>query len=412
MGKQGQQVISPRSWLNNRITAGIKLGLENSAEMLSRLGNPEKNFKSIHVAGTNGKGSLCANLSALATKNKLLVGFFSSPHLITVEERIRVSGRPINTDFFDKCLTKVMKASMIEPSIEPTYFETTFLISVIAFAELKIDIAIIETGLGGRLDATRLVNASLCAITTISHDHSEILGDKIVDIASEKVAIFRPKTILFSLYHKDLEVRKIFHSVAGEYLRWFKPKSKNGWIISKEYAVKIGNYLGWEIKDFETHWPGRSQNKVNWIPDVKCRVSAAHNVESIRNDLNLIKGKHIMLIGMTRKANLDNALESLNNYRKCIHTIVTEPRGGRNYAVKSTEISLKLSKLGFKKIEKLDDPIEAFKKTIIIAEKLKSQVLVIGSIYLVGEIMNYVIIRDNLDINDILTIHPPLKSAI
>jgi dihydrofolate synthase/folylpolyglutamate synthase len=94
MDEQGDDTLSPKIWLSDRIPKGVKLGLENCTEMLIRLGNPEKNFPSVHVAGTNGKGSLCANLSALAAKNKLIVGFFSSPHLIFVEERARINGRP------------------------------------------------------------------------------------------------------------------------------------------------------------------------------------------------------------------------------------------------------------------------------------------------------------------------------
>ena len=169
----GQDIQTPKTWLENSISSGIKLGLNNCTEMLSRLENPQKNFSSIHVAGTNGKGSLCANLSAIGSKNGLLVGLFSSPHLIIVEERARIDGRPVSTDLFNRCLSSVHEASLIEPVIEPTYFEITFLTSLLVFSESKIDIAIIETGLGGRLDSTRLVEAQLCAITTISKDHSE-----------------------------------------------------------------------------------------------------------------------------------------------------------------------------------------------------------------------------------------------
>ena len=104
MDDTGQSAYTPRMWLEDSINSGIKLGLETCSELLNRLKNPQKNFSSIHVAGTNGKGSLCAHLSALGSKNGVLIGFFSSPHLITVEERIRIDGIPISAEIFDHCL--------------------------------------------------------------------------------------------------------------------------------------------------------------------------------------------------------------------------------------------------------------------------------------------------------------------
>ena len=166
-----------RDWLDSRIGSGMRLGLSTCAQMLERLGNPERDFPSVHVAGTNGKGSLCAHLSALGAKNGRLIGLFTSPHLVTVEERARVDGTPVLPSDFDRILQKVRAASEIEPEIRPTYFEITFLASMLAFSEAGVDRAIVETGLGGRLDSTRLVEADICAITTISMDHTEVLGE-------------------------------------------------------------------------------------------------------------------------------------------------------------------------------------------------------------------------------------------
>jgi len=405
MDEQGDDTLSPKIWLSDRIPKGVKLGLENCTEMLIRLGNPEKNFPSVHVAGTNGKGSLCANLSALAAKNKLIVGFFSSPHLIFVEERARINGRPVDSKIFDKHLKSVMNASLIEPIIEPTYFETTFLTTMLVFADAEIDIGIIETGLGGRLDATRLVDASVCAITTISHDHSEILGDTLVEIASEKAAIYRPNIPLFSLYHKDMEVRNLFKKIAGNDLKWFKPVSNKGWEISKNFAKMIASYLGWKILDYQVIWPGRSPDSIKWIENKKCIVSAAHNIESIENDLQFIDEKHVMLLGMTKKSNLDDTLKTFKNYSNCCYSIITEPSSGRNPSVSSEEIISKLKIIGFDRMESMNNTIDAFKKIELKSKQLDSSVLIIGSIYLIGDIMNYIAKRDNLNLYDLLTIH-------
>ena len=170
----GDYFLNVRKWLENTKDSGVKLGFDNCNLLLERLGNPHLDFPSIHVAGTNGKGSLCVQLSAVARENNLKVGLFSSPHLITIEERIRINGVPVSPKDFDMFLEKIRTASLISPVCKPTFFEVTFLLAMVVFSENNIDRAIIETGLGGRLDSTRLVDADLCVITTISKDLSLI----------------------------------------------------------------------------------------------------------------------------------------------------------------------------------------------------------------------------------------------
>ena len=127
-----------RDWLTGRIGAGVRLGLDTCYEMLDRLGNPHSDFPSVHVAGTNGKGSLCAHLSALGSRNGELIGLFTSPHLVSVEERARIDGRPVSQEEFDGLLEEVREASSIEPAIHPTYFEATFLASMLALSLIHI----------------------------------------------------------------------------------------------------------------------------------------------------------------------------------------------------------------------------------------------------------------------------------
>ena len=184
--------MSERDWLDERLSMGVKLGLDNCREILSRMGDPHQELPSIHVAGTNGKGSLCVKLSAASSSSGNITGLFTSPHLVTVEERIRIDGRPVSPVLFDDLLEMVRQASEERPAISPTYFETTFLVAMLAFSISGVDRAIIETGMGGRLDATRLVDADLCMLTTISMDHSEFLGSTLEEIATEKAAIHRP----------------------------------------------------------------------------------------------------------------------------------------------------------------------------------------------------------------------------
>lgn len=409
MDDTGQSAYTPRMWLEDSINSGIKLGLETCSELLNRLKNPQKNFSSIHVAGTNGKGSLCAHLSALGSKNGVLIGFFSSPHLITVEERIRIDGIPISAEIFDHCLLSVHRAASMKPTLNPTFFEITFLASLLVFSEKKVDVAIIETGLGGRLDCTRLVEAEVCAITTISKDHSEILGDELVKIASEKAAIYRKNKPLFSLYHANKDVRDVFIKFAGDDLIWFNPKSKNAWEISREFAITIADYLGWTIANYQLNWPGRSEDNTIWIPGIRCRVSAAHNVESIENELNSIKEQVVMVIGMSSKINLKETLSPFLNQKKISYTIVTEPQHSRKPSTDSEDLIKELRELNYIKLENVHDPGKALVRAGLIAREMDCSVLVIGSIYLVGDILSYVINRDSLDLYDMLTIHPPLK---
>ena len=242
-----------------------------------------------------------------------------------------------------------------------------------------MDVAVIETGLGGRLDCTRLVEAEICAITTISKDHSEILGDTLVKIASEKAAIYRQNKPLFSLYHTDQDVREVFFKIAGRDLVWFNPKSKNAWEISKEFAIIIADYLGWSIESYELNWPGRSEDKIVWIPGIRCRVSA------------------------------QETLYPFIGREKISHTIITEPQNSRKPPVATEEIKNQLKRLNYTKLEQINKPSEALLRAEKIARESNYSVLVIGSVYLVGEIMNYVINRDSLDLYDILTIHSPLK---
>lgn len=180
-------------------TLAIKLGLRNIELLLERLGHPERSYFSIQIAGTNGKGSTAAMLESICTAAKLNAGLFTSPHLSSITERIRIAGREISNGQFADCATVVRRAveglaaeSLI--AAVPTFFEQVTAIGLLAFDNAKVDLAILETGLGGRLDATTAVGARLVGITPIAMDHERHLGDTIRKIASEKAAIIRPGT--------------------------------------------------------------------------------------------------------------------------------------------------------------------------------------------------------------------------
>lgn len=171
---------------------------EHTRLFLQYLGHPERHFKVIHVAGTNGKGSVCAYLDAMLRAEKKRVGLFTSPHLVKINERIVVDGEMLSDAQFLSVFEKVQAAvgRMQEENLpHPTFFEFLFGMAVTAFAEAKVEYAVLETGLGGRLDATNTVEQPVCSvITSIGYDHTELLGDTLEKIATEKAGIIKNGT--------------------------------------------------------------------------------------------------------------------------------------------------------------------------------------------------------------------------
>lgn len=168
---------------------------EHTRELLSRLGNPQEGIKIIHVAGTNGKGSVCAYLNAMLLAGGKKTGLFTSPHLVHINERFQINGEDVSDEQFLDAFLKVEKAAKeyeAEGEGHPSYFETLFLMGMLIFKEAGVEYLVMETGLGGRLDATNVVEKPLaCIITSISRDHTEYLGDTLEAIAGEKAGIIK-----------------------------------------------------------------------------------------------------------------------------------------------------------------------------------------------------------------------------
>lgn len=173
----------------------VKHPPEHTRELLSRLGNPQEGIKIIHVAGTNGKGSVCAYLNAMLLAGGKKTGLFTSPHLVRINERFQINGEDVSDEQFLDAFLKVEKAAKeyeAEDEGHPSYFETLFLMGMLIFKEAGVEYLVMETGLGGRLDATNVVEKPLaCIITSISRDHTEYLGDTLEAIAGEKAGIIK-----------------------------------------------------------------------------------------------------------------------------------------------------------------------------------------------------------------------------
>ena len=169
--------------------AAYKPGLENTLRLMAHIGNPHEHLRAIHVAGTNGKGSTSHLIAAALQAAGLRVGLFTSPHLVSLTERIRINGTPIEeaevADFIEK------NREFLD-SVQPSFFETMTAMAFAYFVKRQVDIAVVEVGLGGRLDSTNVLTPILSVITNIGFDHTEFLGHTLAEIASEKAGIIKP----------------------------------------------------------------------------------------------------------------------------------------------------------------------------------------------------------------------------
>ena len=169
--------------------SAYKEGLENTRILDEHFGHPHRSFRTIHVAGTNGKGSCSHTLAAILQEAGYRVGLYTSPHLVDFRERIRINGSPIPEEYVVHFVEK--ERDFFEP-LHPSFFELTTAMAFRYFADEKVDVAIIEVGLGGRLDCTNIIHPDLCIITNISFDHTQFLGDTLAKIAGEKAGIIKP----------------------------------------------------------------------------------------------------------------------------------------------------------------------------------------------------------------------------
>ena len=191
---------------------GIKLGLDVMHQLMDILDHPEQRLRSIHVTGTNGKGSTCAFLASVLRTAGYKVGLYTSPHLVRFNERIKVDGVDISDDDLIR-LTTLIRGKL--DGIEPTFFEFTTALAFLYFAEKKVDIAVIEVGMGGRLDATNVVVPEVSVITHVALDHTEYLGKTLLDIAREKAGIVK-KGVPLVTAETNPEALDVFRKVCAE----------------------------------------------------------------------------------------------------------------------------------------------------------------------------------------------------
>src|SRR5262249_33025510 len=207
--------MSPLAWLDSLQGSGIRPGLGRMRALLRAMRNPERVYKSIIVAGTNGKGSTSATLASILNAAGYRTGLYTSPHLVDIRERWMIGGAMIEPALLDRSI-ELMRAASERAGITPTYFEALTLVAFIAFREARCEIAVLEVGMGGRLDATNVVRPIAALITPIGLDHTEYLGTTLRKIAGEKAGVIHRGAIVLTS-NDDPQVIKIIRNRAQKF---------------------------------------------------------------------------------------------------------------------------------------------------------------------------------------------------
>ena len=381
----------------------IKLGLERVQALLDKIGNPEKKMKCILVAGTNGKGSVCAMLNYVLIEGSYKIGMYTSPHLKKFNERIRINNRPIT----DKEIVEYFLK--IKPFItNRSFFEITTAMAFLYFYERNADFAVLEVGLGGRLDATNVVTPSVSVITNIGLEHTELLGSTIEKIAFEKAGIIKENVpVVTGAKGKALEVIKkvakernapLFIAekhpeVKFKYLNGSFQQQNKDIALTTINTLKKFNYIQTNQNQIEsgikkTKWPARMQ-----LISKNVLVDCAHNpngFRTLKNELILLRKQKnienfIFVVGIQNDKNIQSMLKAINQF---VSAIIFTKSGNQKAAEPGYLLNI-FNKIN--KNQKINKKIIANpKKALSYAKKIAGKndlVVAAGSVYMVGEMI-------------------------
>ncbi len=417
--------------LGNEVLA-MKLGLTATEKLLAALGNQEKNFLKIQIAGTNGKGSTCAFLDAICRSARIKTGLFTSPHLISITERIKIDGAEISETNFARHATRIrgIAEKLVEENeleTVPTFFEQMTAIAVSAFAEAEIELAILETGLGGRFDSVTATRAEIVAITPIDFDHQQILGNTLAEIAAEKAAIIRAdsKVVISEQKKEALEVilnkcrqenvapvLNKCRSVEENPNEYFFLTDKQSYFVHNlglngEHqfqnacvAVNIVESLTedfkFEISNFavaEGLANARHKGRLEWIEyeNVKILFDGAHNASGALALKNYLEKYHqdsliTIVFGAMKDKNLTRISEILFPFAE--NLILTMPENSRSETPENLRENAKkvINESKIFTVSNVSDALwTAFEFTKNYSALKPSFILITGSLYLVGE---------------------------
>ena len=406
---------------------GIKLGLRNITSLLEALGNPHRNLRCVHVAGTNGKGSTSAMIEAILRNAGYRTGLYTSPHLSDFSERIQICRHPISHRHVAGLVADIRKICERKSRSTITFFEFTTALAFLYFSQEKADPVIVETGLGGRWDATNVIDPLVSVITTISHDHQQYLGKRLCDIAAEKAGIIKPgKPVVLGMVRKN--IRDFFKRICkksgstlyalGDEIRvrpgpypYFRYQGMR-WSIDGLRCELVGehqirnagsaiaaaeqlSYAGYRIHENHvlqgiqtTHWPARFEIL---LKNPYVIIDGAHNVEAcltLRKTLEreFPSRRRIMVLGMMQDKDIPGMLNVLTE--GAYATIVCKPKIDR-----SADRQLFQKCIAFSSQNRVfwnDTSSEALNRALELASS-SDVICVAGSLFLAGEIRDIMI---------------------
>lgn len=420
--------LDPQPILARLEGLGIRLGLDNSRHLLALLGDPQARVPAVTIAGSNGKGSTAALLAAMLTSAGYATGLYTSPHLESVEERLRLSGEAVPSAVLGELLGRVVGRSEVETGSPPTYFEALTLAAFLWFAESRADVAVLEVGLGGRLDATNLADPLLSVITSITLEHREYLGDSLAAITREKAGVFRrgrPALVWLEEAEPAAAARAMAAEVGAELcfvhrevkVLETEPLGRMGQRVHLEtpvraYVLEIAlpgrhqvSNLSLAVRSAEVlaengfprlgpeaiaagarrcRWPGRLEEVT--LPDGRrCLLDAAHNAEGAAALAGFLGGERErvdVLFGVLADKDAREMLEGLAPHaRRFVFTAPASPRA---------RLPEELTELLPASFGGETEVVAAPRAALLQALATASRTLVVcGSIFLVGEIRRY-----------------------
>lgn len=406
-----------------------KNSVEDTRLFLAHLGSPSRDKKILHVAGTNGKGSVCAYLCSVLQKAGISCGMFTSPHLVSMRERFRINGSMVSEEQFLWAFQRVMEGlkSMPEPlaaGYHPTFFEFLFFMAMLLFEEAGVEYVVLETGLGGRLDATNAVeHKEMCIITSIGYDHTEYLGNTLAEIAGEKAGILH-KDVPVVYFKKQEEVTGAIESCARKIgakscplekaaIKEIKISHKTidfslrllyydyiGFTVSTSalYQVENASLAVWALTHLreeritaavlqegirEASWEGRMEEV---LPSVY--VDGAHNIDGISAFLETVgahpcAGKRILLYSSVKDKRYREAAAALSQAGLFKRICPVQMQGER--ALPLTELVDSFRQYTGFDMAAYDTLEKAFEEQVSQKED-RDEVYVVGSLYLAGEV--------------------------
>ena len=417
----GESYDKALSFLYDLQKYGIKFGLSSTSNLLARLGNPHKNLKAIHIAGTNGKGSTAAMLSAILARIGMQVGLYTSPHLVRFNERFRINDQDVDDRGIMDVFLRVK--DVVDEREPPTFFEMTTAIALSLFAESKVDWAILEVGMGGRLDATNVIQPQITIINNVAFDHQEFLGFTLGRIAREKAGIIKKGVPLITAVKQPVALAVIKERCSALDAPCYRVGQQ---IKVRSRGKRCFSYRGlkWRLENLQLPLAGRHQllnaatalgalevleqlgrlhpitaqevqeglRKTRWPGRLECfserppvLLDGAHNNAGIVSLRKALREEYtykrlIIVLGIMADKDLRGMLHKLAPLAD--HIILTRPRYERAAEPESLrEVAGEFAN----RTELIRSVRQALKKAITLATS-EDLVVVTGSLYFIGEV--------------------------